>query len=99
MACTHVVEVVRCVYSSVISGAVTIKELQELETQKKHLCKLFVAGCSGEGTEDQTKRDLNTAIEEHKAQYNKLTGKVEQLKTILLNVSLYLTIESKLYPT
>ena len=97
MACTHVVEVVRCVYSSVISGAVTIKELQELETQKKHLCKLFVASCSEECTEDQTKRDLITAIEEQKAQYNKLTGKARQLKSILSNVSQYMEIESKLY--
>ena len=97
MACTRVVEEVTNVYSSVISGAVTINELLELETQKKHLCKLFVAGCSGEGTEDQIKRDLNTAIEEHKAQYNELTGKVDQLKTILSNVSQYLKIESKLY--
>ena len=97
MACTYVVKEVTNIYSSVISGAVTIKELQERETQKKHLCKLFVAGCSGEGTVHKTKRDLNTAIEEHKAQYNKLTDKVEQLKTILSNVSRYLKIESKLY--
>ena len=96
-SCTHVVETVTNVYSSVISGAVTIKELRELETQKEHLCKLFVAGCSEEGTMNERRRDLDTAIKKHKSQYNELIGKVDQLKIILSNVSSYLTIESKLH--
>ena len=90
------VETVTNIYSNIISGAVTIKELRELETHKKHLCNLFVAGCSGEGTMHETKRKLDTAIEKHKSQYNELIGKVKKLKKILKNVSKKLTIESKL---
>ena len=97
MACTHVVEVVRSVYSNVISGAITIKELQKLEKEKDHLSKLFVAGCSGEGTINKTRRDLDTAIKKYTSQYNELKGKIDELKIILSNVSNYLTIESKLH--
>ena len=97
MTCSHAVVVLEEVYSDIVSGEITIKQLRKMEEQKEQLVTLCKAASSGKDQQYLAVGTLLHQMKKHKSEYGRLINKVGQLKTLFSKVAPYLKIERKLF--
>ena len=95
MECSFVLAILEDLFNSVVSGQVTMNQLRELTEQKKQLSAL----CNSVSTEKSLKylvaETLSRRIDQYMSEYEGLTGRIKQLKTLFVKVCTHLKIESK----
>lgn len=95
-ACCQAVSVLEELYSGIVSGEITIKQLCKMEEQKELLVRLCKAASS---SKDQWYLAVGTLLhhmKNYRSEYDRLTKRVGQLKVLFSKVSPYLKIERKL---
>ena len=96
MACSHAVAVLEELYRDIVSGAITMYQLCEMEQQKDKLLKLCKAA-SGERTKQYlAEHTVTNAIKHHKSEYSKLTNRISLLRTRFVMVTSHMKVERKL---
>ena len=95
MECSFVLAILKDIFNCVESGQVTMNQLNELAEQKKQLSAL----CNSVSTEKNLKylvaETLSRKIDQYMSEYEGLTGRIKQLKTLFVKVCTHLKIESK----
>ena len=95
MECSFVLAMLEDLFNCVESGQVTMNQLRELTEQKKQLSAL----CNSVSTEKSLKylvaETLSRRINQYMSEYEGLTGRIKQLKTLFVKVCTHLKIESK----
>ena len=95
MECSFVVAILEDLFNTVQSGQVTIKQLRELTEQKKQLSTLCNSVSSEKGRQYLAADTLLRRMHYYVSEYDRLTGRVKQLKALFTKVCTHLKIESK----
>lgn len=95
MTCSHAVAVLEEVYNDIVSGAITIKQLCEMEEHKLKLFE-FCKAARGKNIQYLAQHRVSNALEKYKVEYYRLTSKITRLRTPLLKVFSQVRVEGKL---
>ena len=87
--CSRALVLLEEVYNEIVTGSLTIKQLQCMEDCKGQLCKLCVASSASAVKRPQqlSTREIEASIKKHKDGYNEVMRRVGHLHSLLLNVS------------
>ena len=96
MECSFILAILEDLFNCVESGQVTINQLRELTEQKKQLSALCNSASSEKGRKYLAAETLLRKIDHYISEYERLTGRVNQLKALFQKVCTHLKIESKL---
>ena len=96
MACSRAVTVLEELYRDIVSGAITMKQLCEMEEQKDKLLKLCKAASGERSKQYLAEHTVTDAIKHHKSEYSRLRNRISLLRTRFFIVSSHLKVERKL---
>ena len=94
--CSQAVVILEQLYDEIVTGNITFKQLEYMESQKKQLNKLCIASNAARRQRYLSLPELDASINKYKAEYSELMRRIELLNTLFSRVLTYLKIEGTL---